>query len=85
MSHEDIGQDDMADAFGEILNIVAGATERKLPSIDMQSIIIGLPMFLTGADCIYYLSKGIQVCCQLLSGPDSDVEVVAVWKEDEPL
>jgi CheY-specific phosphatase CheX len=81
----DIGQEEMVDAFGETLNIVAGVAKRKIPTNDSHSIVIGLPSFIAGYNCVKYLTTGIDVCCQLLSAPDSTIELAVAWKEEELL
>ena len=81
----DIALDDMADAFGETLNIIAGTAKRKLPSNDLFPLVIGIPQFLDGSDCVKYLSSGVEVCCQLLTDAISGIEVAVVWKEHTPL
>ncbi len=76
-----IGNDELADALGEILNMMAGVTKRKLPAADASQVQLGLPMFLSGTDCFRYLAKGIRVFCQRVRGPEVDFEVIIVWKE----
>jgi len=78
---EEIGNEELADALGEILNMMAGVAKRKMPGADSQSLQLGLPMFLAGTECFRYLAKGIRVFCRRVAGPDIDVEVIIVSKE----
>ena len=78
---EELGFDEVADALGEILNMVAGVTKRKLPVEESKSLLLGLPLFLSGTDCFRYLAKGIRCLCQKISGPTLSLEVIIVWKE----
>ncbi len=78
---ENIGNEELADALGEILNMVAGITKRKGPPGEGQSVQIGLPLFMSGTDCFRYVSKGIMVVSQRVAGPDLDMEVIIVWQE----
>jgi CheY-specific phosphatase CheX len=85
----DIGLEEMVDAFGETVNIIAGRTKRRLPTNNFDPIHIGIPQFLDGSDCIKYLSSGADVYCQQLSEQPSDhgstIELAVVWKEYKPL
>jgi len=78
---EEIGNAELADALGEILNMMAGVAKRKLPAEDGKCLLLGLPLFLSGTDCFRYLAKGIKVYCQKVTGPDVHVEVIIVSKE----
>jgi CheY-specific phosphatase CheX len=80
---EEIATEDVADALGEIVNMVAGVAKRKLPAVDANNVVIGLPLFLSGTDCFRYLSKGMRATCQPLTGPAFSVEVIVVWRESE--
>jgi hypothetical protein len=80
---EELGPAELADALGEILNMMAGVAKRKMPSDEAKSLQLGLPLFLSGTDCFRYLAKGIKVYCQKVAGPDVHVEVIIVWKEGE--
>ena len=80
---ENIGNEELADALGEILNMIAGITKRKAPPEEAQAIQLGLPLFMTGTDCFRYLSKGITVVCQRVAGPELDMEVIIVWQQGQ--
>ncbi len=49
-SSEDIGTEDMRDAMGEIINIIAGGVKRRMVE-DEPTIKVGLPVFLSGMMC----------------------------------
>ncbi len=72
---------ELADALGEVLNIIAGMTKRKWPKGEGASLVIGLPLFLSGTDCFKYVAKGIQVMCQSLVGAALNVEVIVISRD----
>lgn len=78
---EEIGNAELADALGEILNMMAGVAKRKLPAEEAKCLQLGLPLFLSRTDCFRYLAKGIKVFCQRVAGPDVHIEVIIIWKE----
>ncbi len=78
---EAIGNEELADALGEILNMMAGVAKRKMAPEEAKQVQLGLPLFITGTECFRYLAKGIRVYCQRVAGPAVDVEVILVWKE----
>jgi hypothetical protein len=80
---KEIVREDLVDALKEMLNIVAGAFKRKLSPDESDSLIVGLPLFLSGADSLAYLQKGREVYCQRLSGLDANVDVIVIWKEED--
>jgi CheY-specific phosphatase CheX len=55
---EDLGKEELADALGEIVNMVAGVVKRKLPAGESQELHLGLPLFIAGTDCFRYVAKG---------------------------
>jgi CheY-specific phosphatase CheX len=75
-------KDELADALGEILNMVAGVLKRKVPAEDAKYIQLGLPMYLSGTDCFKYLTKGLHAYGQTIAGSELDIEVILVWKEE---
>jgi hypothetical protein len=66
---EEVEKEDMADALGEIVNIVAGAlkTKRGEAGEDLQ---LGLPLFVTGSDCLQVFAQGLYGVSQIVSGED---------------
>jgi CheY-specific phosphatase CheX len=74
-------KEELADALGEILNMIAGVVKRKVNRDGATNVQIGLPMFLSGTDCFRYLSKGVRVFCQKMTGSRLKIEVILVWKE----
>jgi hypothetical protein len=78
---EEIANEELADALGEILNMMAGVAKRKMAPEEAKQVQLGLPLFIAGTECFRYLAKGIRVFCQRVAGPAVDVEVILVWKE----
>jgi hypothetical protein len=77
---EDVTAEEVADALGEILNMVAGVVKRKVAGA--RAIQIGLPLFLSGTDSFRYLASGIRLLAQRVAGAELDMEVIFVWKEE---
>jgi hypothetical protein len=79
----DSGQ--LSDALGETLNIISGVGKRNLLRECSDNLIMGLPSFLTGAECLNFLSQGIHLYCQLLVEEQATLKViVAVREGNEP-
>lgn len=80
---EEVGNEELADAMGEIINIVAGVFKTRLAEREKQVIPIslGLPLFLVGAECLEYTAKGIRLISQKIAGPGVQGQIVFFWKE----
>ena len=79
---EDVSEEDIADAMGEINNIAAGMLRAKRVEAG-DEIQIGLPLFLAGGSCLGFLANRIKGSAQRLTGADGEVQVVIMWREEE--
>ncbi len=77
---EEVAEDDMADAIGEFVNIVAGMLKRKLADRE-YAVRIGLPMFVRGSGCIEYFAEGVLgAAITLEGGSGMRMQPVIIWK-----
>ena len=81
----EVGREDIADAFGELVNMAAGAVKTNR-SDDKPDFQLGLPLFLTGSGCLEFLARGVYASAQALEGPgEIRLQMVVVWKGSPPM
>ena len=77
---EEVGEEDMADALGELVNITAGGFKAKCAEAG-KKLQLGLPLFLEGGGCIEFFVNGVSGAAQPLVGPDGiRIQMVLIWK-----
>lgn len=81
---EEVTQEEIADALGELVNMAAGAVKTLRPD-DKHDLQLGLPLFLTGSGCIEFLAKGVYAAAQPIEGPGGiRVQMIIVWRGAAP-